>query len=174
MKIYLKIFLFITIIISSGFIALSVFAATYTPLEPNAFPGITTDSGSSAGLIIFLGQVFSYGIAIAVVLALVMIIWGGIMYMTTDSWTGKDDGKKKILDAVQGLGLALISYLVLYTINPCIVTFTRTDTCNNTFLNPQTSVTQYITPKAAPPSPFIAPPAAESPITPTQPKAGTQ
>lgn len=59
-----------------------------------------------------------------------MIIWGGVLYMTTDSWMGKDEGKTKILSALEGLGIALISWLILYTINPALVDFS-----NNTLLN---------------------------------------
>ncbi len=121
------------------FSATSVFAVSeYTPLVPNAFPGITITPKTS--LTQFLGTVFSFGIAIAVVLALVMIIWGGIMYMTTDSWTGKEEGKDKIINALSGLGLALVSYLILYTINPCLVDFVGNKGCDtpNTFLNTPT------------------------------------
>lgn len=107
----------------------AVFAAQkYVPLEPNAFPGVTSSSGN---LSVYLGQIFSFGIAAAVTLALIMIIWGGIEYMTTDSWEGKNDGKERIENALYGLGLALGSYLLLFTINPDLVTFK-----NNTFLNP--------------------------------------
>lgn len=109
----------------------------YVLLEPSAFPGIADQTGSSLGLGNFLGQVFNFGIAIAVVLALAMIIWGGIMYMTSDSWTGKDDGKSKIQDALIGLGIALVSWLLLYTINPNLVTFQ-----NNTFLGTTQTTTK--------------------------------
>jgi hypothetical protein len=94
--------------------------ATTTLLQPNAFPGVAE---STANLPAFLGAVFNYGIAIAVVLALIMIIVGGIELMTTDSWTGKEAGKQKIWDAFLGLGLALVSWLLLYIINPNLVTF---------------------------------------------------
>src|SRR5689334_12127314 len=70
-------------------------------------------------------------IAIAVVAALTFIIWGGIEYMTTDSWSGKNDGKTKIQDALYGLGLALVSWLLLYTINPTLVSFS-----GNKLINP--------------------------------------
>jgi len=121
----------LSIIILSS--AISVYAIEYVPLEPNAFPGVT----SSASLGAYLGLIFNFGIAIAVVLSLVMIIWGGIMYMTTDSWSGKDEGKSKITNALYGLGLALVSWLLLYTINPDLVSFSK-----NTLLNPQQSTTQ--------------------------------
>lgn len=103
-------------------------AIDYVPLEPEAFEGIETPtSGSDLGS--FLGQVFNFGIAIAVTLSLIMIIWGGIIKMTTDSWNKQDEAKGKIKNAIYGLVLALISWLLLYTINPDMVKFT-----NNTFL----------------------------------------
>lgn len=110
-------------------------AKDYTPLEPNAFKGFDTAGTSQSSLANFLGNVFNFGVAAATVLALIMIVWGGIEYMTTDSWSGKDSGKGKIKDALYGLGLALASYMILYTINPCLVIFTNKDGCNaNTFL----------------------------------------
>ena len=110
----------------------------YIMLEPNAFPGISTSQGNDLNA--FLGQVFYFGLAVAAALALIMMIWGGIEYMTTDAWQGKDDARKRITDALVGLGLAMISYIILYTINPCLVQFkasTATGGCkaNNTFLN---------------------------------------
>lgn len=107
----------------------------YFALEPNAFPGVS--QASTGNLTSFLSAVFSFGIAAAIALALIMIIWGGMIKMTTDSWQGKDDAKSKITNAIYGLGLALISWLLLYTINPCLVQFTATsDGCkaSNTLL----------------------------------------
>ncbi len=93
---------------------------TYQPLEPNAF-GTTLTNTSSLGD--FLSQAFSFGLAIAAALAVIMIVWGGVQIMTTDSWSGKSEGKQKIWDAIWGLGLALVSWLILYTINPDILNF---------------------------------------------------
>jgi len=115
------------------FTAIPTYALEYIKLEPDAFPGIT----ASSDLTVFLSQVFNFGIAATVALSLVMIIWGGIIYMTTDSWNGKEDGKAKITNALYGLGLALISWLLLYTINPCLVDFSGKAGCEkaNTLLN---------------------------------------
>ncbi len=126
-----------TLIIFAGFIFSTglVFAADYVPLEPGAFTGVKTDTGGNLG--VFLGQVFNWAIAIAVASALVMIIWGGIEYMTTDSWSGKNDGRTKIQNALLGLGLALISWLLLYTINPELVNFQ-----NNQLINPSGTSSQ--------------------------------
>jgi hypothetical protein len=137
-KKFIKIYLVIIIGVFSV-TAISVFAAsdTYVPLERTAFPGITT-AGTSGNLGTFLSQVFNWGIAVAVALALIMIIWGGIEYMTTDSWQNKENGMSRIKDALWGLGLALGAYLILYTINPCLVVFVKGSACHttNTFLSP--------------------------------------
>lgn len=136
-KKFLKIYI-VTIILIFISSAMSVFATTtttYIPLEKNAFQGIT--SAAQGDLIPFLSQVFNFGIAVAVALALIMIIWGGIEYMTSDAWQNKDNGRKRIQDALWGLGLALISYLILFTINPCLVIFKSGSggcTQTNTFL----------------------------------------
>ena len=114
---------------------------SYIPLETNPLidpssPALTTDNPIAD----LLGNVFRFGIAAAVALALIMIIWGGIEYMTSDAWFNKQDGIQKIKDALIGLGIALISYTILFIINPCLVDFnitaSKTSACksNNTFL----------------------------------------
>ncbi len=60
-------------------------------------------------------------IALAAVAAVFMITWGGFEYMTTDAVTGKEEGRKKITNAIYGLLLVLCSYLILRTINPQFV-----------------------------------------------------
>jgi TRAP-type C4-dicarboxylate transport system permease small subunit len=57
-------------------------------------------------------------IGICAVLAVIMIVWGGIEYMTSELISGKDAGRERIRDAVFGLILALGAWLLLYTINP--------------------------------------------------------
>jgi hypothetical protein len=99
-----------------------VFAAAleYHALEPEAFKsfgGSTNDLGS------FLSQAFEFGLAIAAALSVIMIVWGGVEIMLSESLFSKEDGKKKINDAIWGLLLALVSYLILWTINPEILNF---------------------------------------------------
>jgi len=131
---YKKIFtVLLSIIILSS--AIHVFAAnpSYTALEPKAFPGMPDAAAGS--LTLYLGFVFDFGIAIAVTLAFIMLIYGGIMKMTTDSWQGQDTAKTIIENAISGLGLALISWVLLNTINPNLVNFK-----DNIFLNPNTKI----------------------------------
>ena len=83
-------------------------------LTNNAFKG-----DSLGGL---LNQIFYAGLAIAVILAIVMIIRGGIEYMTVDSMYSKDSGKKRVQAAMGGLLLAFSAILILNTINPELTT----------------------------------------------------
>jgi hypothetical protein len=66
----------------------------------------------------YLQYMFNLLIALSAVVAVVRIVWGGFKYMTTDSWSGKKDGKKQVIDALVGLLMVLCTYLVLHTINP--------------------------------------------------------
>lgn len=96
------------------------FALEYEPLEADAFGTKitkTTDLGT------FLSLAFSYGLALAAALAVIMIVWGGVEIMLSESVFNKDDGKKKIKDALTGLLLALVSWLILFIINPEILKF---------------------------------------------------
>lgn len=87
----------------------------YQPLVK--IPGFT-DPGTTGNLSTYLVAVFRLGINIAIVLAVVMVIAGGIQYMVSEVANTKSKAKKQILGALGGLVLALASYLILYTINP--------------------------------------------------------
>lgn len=104
------------------FLPIISFAAKleYELLESKAFG---TEITKTASLGKFLSQAFNYGIAIAGVLAVVMIVWGGVEIMLSESVFSKDEGKKKIKNALIGLFLALFSWLILYIINPEILNF---------------------------------------------------
>ena len=65
----------------------------------------------------YLGGLYSFGVAAAAGLAVIMVIWGGIEYITSVAGEGKSGGKDKITSAILGLLLALGSYIILNTIN---------------------------------------------------------
>ena len=56
-------------------------------------------------------------------MAVIMIVIGGIEYLSTDSMFGKEGGKEKIKNAVWGLILAIGAYAILNTISPRLVNF---------------------------------------------------
>jgi hypothetical protein len=100
---------------------LKLLALSYTPLEQDAFSsGVQNSTGD---LTLFLQEAFQFGLALAAALAVIMIVWGGVEIMLSESVFKKEDGKKKIQDAIWGLLLALVSWLILYTINPEILNF---------------------------------------------------
>lgn len=74
-------------------------------------------AGGGNALNTILNQLFWAGLVIAVILAVVMIITGGIQYMTTDAMSGKEGGKDRIKAALGGLILAFSTIVILNTIN---------------------------------------------------------
>ncbi|MDP6659781.1 MAG: pilin [Candidatus Pacebacteria bacterium] len=87
-------------------------AATYKPLVE--IPG--ADVGSGVGPL--FNQLFQIGLTIAAVLAVIMIAVGGFQYMTTDAVGKKSEGRERIQNAILGLILALMIFIILKTINP--------------------------------------------------------
>ncbi len=104
---------------------------TYTLLEPlPCIDGTESEKSASCAknntvtdmpLEDYIGYVFKFAIALAAFLAVIMIIWGGFEYMTTEAITGKSDARKRIQDALTGLLMVLASYLILRTIDPRLV-----------------------------------------------------
>jgi len=98
-------------------------AGDYTLLEP--LPKLSSNGTSALSekvdLTTYVKDTINLLIALTAAAAVFMIVWGGLQYMTTDSWQGKSDGKKKVFDAVIGLIMVLCTYTILYTVNPNLV-----------------------------------------------------
>ncbi len=92
---------------------------TYTLLAPigTFFPDGKVDV-AGGGLGGYLNGLYRAGIAIATGLALIMIVVGGLEYVSVDSIQGKSNGRERIKNALLGLLLALTSYIILRQINP--------------------------------------------------------
>ena len=60
-------------------------------------------------------------IGLCAVLAVVMIVIGGLEYMTSELAHTKESGKDRITHAVLGLLIALGAYALLFTINPDLI-----------------------------------------------------
>ena len=114
----------LTFIIVLNFLPIIALAAVpfnkgYQPLVNLPISGLpqtigTTDQGDLGK---YLGGLYSFGVAAAAGLAVIMVIWGGIEYITSVAGEGKSGGKDKITSAILGLLLALGSYIILNTIN---------------------------------------------------------
>ncbi len=108
--ILLLILLFVVLLIPHGVLAAP---GDYTPLEP-----IPVLGGGTVSLTSYIPNLVKLIIQIAGVLAVVMIVLGGVQYLSTDAIGGKSEGKQKIENAIYGLLLAIGAYVILNTINP--------------------------------------------------------
>lgn len=70
---------------------------------------------STADFINFAIKIF---ISIIGALGVIMIVLGGIQYMTTDAISKKEGGKEMISNSIFGVVLALFSWVLLNTVNP--------------------------------------------------------
>lgn len=92
-------------------------ALSYTPMEN--IPGFEGVGGDFAA---YMKAIYRFGIWTVGICAVLMIMIGGFMYITSagnNSQMGKAKGI--ITDALVGVILALVSYVLLFTINPELV-----------------------------------------------------
>lgn len=112
-----KIILLIIILLVAAFPTITAFAQ-YTLIEP--LPqfgggGPLTD----VTLKQYLSWAFRFMIALAGILAVLMLIYAGILYITSGGNASKaENAKSKITSALLGLVLAIAAYIILYAINP--------------------------------------------------------
>lgn len=90
-------------------------SATYSTDALAPLPGFS-DNPDHLG--VWLKSLFTILIVIAGILALIMIVVGGLTYMTSDAFGKKTQGRMYIINALSGLVLALGAWVVLNTINP--------------------------------------------------------
>jgi hypothetical protein len=103
-------------VFSFAFFSQAKAVTTYVPMEK--IPGFDTGTDFYS----YITAVYNFGIWTVGISALLMISIGGFMYITA-AGNSSSMGKAKgvITDALFGLVLALISYLLLYIINPDLV-----------------------------------------------------
>jgi len=88
----------------------------YTLIE--SLPGLSSQNVSLSS---YLGWLFPFALTVTAVLAVIMIVIGGLEIVGGGNEGLKTSGKKKIEGAIYGLLLAVSAYLILYTINPDLV-----------------------------------------------------
>jgi hypothetical protein len=92
---------------------ISAAALNYVPMEQ--IPGFTTTGDFPS----YIMAVYKFGLWTVGIAAMLMIMIGGYMYLTSAGNTSRTGKAKEIIyDAIAGVILALVSYLLLYTINP--------------------------------------------------------
>ncbi len=91
-------------------------APVYTPMEE--IPGM----GKPTNFYDYVIAIYKFGIGGIGICAMLMIIIGGYMYMTSaGNNASMESAKGVITDAIVGLLLAFSSFLILYVINPDLV-----------------------------------------------------
>jgi len=100
-------------------VAANVGNVTYSPLEP--IPGVTTDA--IADFPSMIKAVFRIAFSIGSLLAVAMLVIGGIEYMVSDVVTLKAEGIRRARAAMWGMLLLAGSWLILNTINPNLLDF---------------------------------------------------
>jgi len=68
------------------------------------------------------GNIFTWALGFGGIVALGVIIYGGILYISSAGNASKQtDAKEWIMSAIYGLLLLLAGFMILFTINPAIV-----------------------------------------------------
>jgi hypothetical protein len=116
--------LLIAVLVTPVVVPIIARAADTSPVSNYEFLApIYDESGNkvSTDLVPYLQAMYRLIISLSAVLAVLVIMYGGILYMSTDAIGGKKEGKAVIQRALWGLLLVIASWLILYTINPEIV-----------------------------------------------------
>jgi hypothetical protein len=89
------------------------------PLDPNTgLPVNPEDPSCKAKIESYIPTIFQLAIGLAGAFAVVMIVVGGVQYLSSDAISGKSAGKERIQNALIGLLLAIGAFIILNTINP--------------------------------------------------------
>jgi len=83
--------------------------------------GVSIGGLTQATISQYLAAVFNLGIGIAAILAIIFIMIGGFRYIAAAGGGEVEQGKSMIKNAIIGLVLALLSYTLLQTVNPAIL-----------------------------------------------------
>lgn len=114
----------------------------YTPME--TLPGFEAETSKPVDFYDYISMAYQVGIWSIGMLAMFMIIFGGYTYIAAaGNNSSMEKGKTIITDAIIGLLLALVSYLVLYVINPDLIKLQRLEPGAQTQQAEQTAAGKY-------------------------------
>jgi hypothetical protein len=114
---YLKIFQFFVLALIYKFFAVSVAHAATNTIDVG-YPAFVSSTSPAD----FVANLYTYALGISGTLAVIMIVYGGIKYLTSaGNESALGDAKDIITSAIWGILLLAGAYLVLNTINPQLV-----------------------------------------------------
>lgn len=109
--------LFLTLLLA-GLGAKEVFAAGYEPLVH--IPGLP--EGGVIDISAYLVGIYNFLLSIVGIVSVIMLIIGGMRYITAAGNSGAvSDAKNTIWSAISGLLLAILSWVIVFTINPDVL-----------------------------------------------------
>jgi TRAP-type C4-dicarboxylate transport system permease small subunit len=97
---------------TDGSVQLGATQQTQTVYMSNLF------NPESTSLEAFFNMLFVSAIAIGAALAVIRLAYAGVVYMTTDLVTSKQNARQMIADVVLGLIVLLAIWVILFQINP--------------------------------------------------------
>jgi hypothetical protein len=105
-------------------------------------PGVTCDGGNGSlqtklDFKTYVQYTINLLIGLSAVVAVVMMVWGGVEYMYNASFQGKKDGLERAKNAITGFVLILTSYIIMRTIDPRLVEIPNS-------LVPQITINEYL------------------------------
>lgn len=93
-------------------------AQEFVPLV--GVPGVSDNAQDTQS---YISALYVLAIAIAVLIAVIKIIWAGVQYMFSEIVTSKENAKREIRSAFLGLIIILGAVILLETINPNLTRF---------------------------------------------------
>jgi len=83
---------------------------------------VSTPEAGGTLLTTYIREIYAFGIGAGAFLAVVMVMWGGFLYITASGISAQaEKGKEAIKMAFLGLIILFTSYIMLQTINPALI-----------------------------------------------------
>jgi hypothetical protein len=80
-----------------------------------------SEANAGAGIGDYINRIYTWSLGVGAVLAVGMIVWGGIYISVSGAIDKQGEGKSMVTNAILGLVLLFGSFLILNTVNPQIV-----------------------------------------------------
>lgn len=110
----------LTLLLGAAGVAL---AQSGDPISVTPLTNIGLASSTPADIGGFINELYRYGIGVGAIAAVLVLIFGGFKYMTSQAPGGKSDGRDAITRAILGLLLLLSPFIVFSVINSDITRF---------------------------------------------------
>ncbi len=92
---------------------------TYKVLAP--LPGTFNESTGKTDIQRYLPGIFNLAIGVSAAFVLLNLVFGGFLWMSSDAFTKKEEGKKRIENSLKGILLVAGAWIILFTINPSLL-----------------------------------------------------